>query len=86
MIPLILEMNIVWNNHIKKILFAIFLVTTICAKAQNTQKVEVVKNDNQISDLFKELGQNELKLDLIDILILPAFDITCERIKDHYSS
>ncbi len=49
MIPLILEMNIVWNNHIKKILFAIFLVATICTKAQNTQKVEVVKNDNQIS-------------------------------------
>jgi len=79
-------MSIVWNNHIKKILFAIFLLTTICTKAQNTQKVEAVKNDNQISDLFKELGQNELKLDLIDILILPAFDITCERIKDHYSS
>ena len=86
MIPLILEMNIVWNNHIKKILFAIFLVITICAKAQNTQKVEVVKNDNQISDLFEELGQNELKLDLIDILSLPAFDITYERIKDPYSS
>ena len=79
-------MNIVWNNHIKKILFAIFLVATICTIAQNTQKVEVVKNDNQISDLFKELGQNELKLDLIDILSLPAFDITYERIKDPYSS
>jgi hypothetical protein len=79
-------MNIVWNNHIKKILFAIFLVATICTKAQNTQKVEVVKNDNQISDLFEELGQNELKLDLIDILSLPAFDITYERIKDPYSS
>ena len=86
MIPLILEMNIVWNNHIKKILFAIFLVATICTKAQNTQKVEVVKNDNQISELFEELGQNELKLDLIDILSLPAFDITYERIKDPYSS
>ena len=75
MIPLILEMNIVWNNHIKKILFVIFLVTTICAKAQNTQKVEIAKNDNQISDLIEELGQNELKLDLINILSLPAFDI-----------
>ena len=54
--------------------------------SQEVQQVEVVKNDNQISDLFDELGQNELKLDLIDILSVPAFDITYERIKDPYSS
>ena len=35
---------------------------------------------------FEELGQNELKLDLIDILSVPALDITYERIKDPYSS
>ena len=54
--------------------------------SQEVQQVEVVKNDNQISDLFEELGQNELKLDLIDILSVPALDITYERIKDPYSS
>ena len=40
----------------------------------------------KISRSLEELGQNELKLDLIDILSLPAFDITYEKIKDPYSS
>jgi len=36
--------------------------------------------------LFDELGANELKLDLIDLLGFPAFDINFERILDPYSS
>ena len=54
--------------------------------AQEVQKVEVVKNDNQITDLFDELGSNEIKLDLIDIIAYPAFDITYEKIKNPYNS
>ena len=54
--------------------------------AQEVQKVEVVRTDDQISNLFDELGSNEIKLDLIDIIAYPAFDITYERIKDPYSS
>ena len=58
----------------------------ISLNSQEVQKVEVLKNDNQINELFDELGTNELKLDLLDILSVPAFDITYERIKDPYSS
>jgi len=36
--------------------------------------------------LFDELGANELKLDLIDLLGFPAFDMNFERILDPYSS
>lgn len=54
--------------------------------AQEVQKVEVVKNDNQITDLFDELGSNEIKLDLIDIIAYPAFNITYEKIKNPYNS
>jgi len=64
----------------------LILLFSISVSSQKVQQVEVVKNDNQISDLFEELGQNEIKLDLIDIISLPAFDITYERIKDPYSS
>ena len=64
----------------------LILLFSISLSSQKVQQVEVVKNDNQISDFFEELGQNEIKLDLIDILSLPAFDITYERIKDPYSS
>ena len=69
-----------------KYITLLILLFSICINSQEVQQVEVVKNDNQISELFEELGQNELKLDLIDILSLPAFDITYERIKDPYSS
>ena len=48
--------------------------------AQEVQKVEVVRTDDQISNLFDELGTNEIKLDLIDIIAYPAFDITYEKI------
>ena len=69
-----------------KNIILLILLFSISINSQKVQQVEVVKNDNQISDLFEELGRNELKLDLIDILSLPAFDITYERIKDPYSS
>ena len=54
--------------------------------AQEVQKVEVVRTDDQISNLFDELGTNEIKLDLVDLIAFPAFDITYEKIKNPYSS
>ena len=56
-----------------KNIILLILLFSISVNSQKVQQVEVLKNDNQISDLFEELGQNELKLDLIDILSLPAF-------------
>ena len=50
--------------------------------AQEVQKVEIVRTDDQISNLFDELGTNEIKLDLVDIIAFPAFDITYEKIKN----
>ena len=69
-----------------KYTYLLILLISISINSQEVQKVEVLKNDNQINELFDELGANELKLDLIDIIALPAFDITYERIKDPYSS
>ena len=54
--------------------------------AQEVQKVEIIKTDDQISNLFDQLGTNEIKLDLIDIIAYPAFDITYEKIKNPYNS
>ncbi len=69
-----------------KYTYLLTLFISISINSQEVQKVEVLKNDNQINELFDELGTNELKLDLIDMIALPAFDITYERIKDSYSS
>ena len=62
--------------------FLLFLSATIYINAQTVQKVEVVKNDNQINELFNELGSNELKVDLLDLIANTSFDITYEKIKD----
>ena len=69
-----------------KYITILILLFSISINSQEVQQVEVVKNDNQISELFEELGQNELKLDLGDMIGFPAFDINYERIKDPYSS
>ena len=69
-----------------KYTYLLILLISISINSQEVQKVEVLKNDNQINELFDELGANELKLDSIDMIALPAFDITYERIKDPYSS
>ena len=53
---------------------------------ENSHELEVVKNDSQISDLFEELGSNELKVDLLDLIASKSFDITYEKIRDPYSS
>ena len=64
--------------------FLLFLSATIYINAQTVQKVEVVKNDNQINELFNELGSNELKVDLLDLIANTSFDITYEKIKVRY--
>ena len=54
---------------------------------QNTIKdVRAIKDDKQIDELFDEIGSNELKLDIFDILSQPALQITYEKINDPYSS
>ena len=55
--------------------------------SQNTiEEIRVIKDDKQIDDLFDEIGSNELKLDILDILSQPALQITYEKINDPYSS
>ena len=67
------------------ILFFILLSLTLNGQ-NNTQNVRVIQDDKQIDDLFNEIGSNELKLDILDILSQPALQITYEKINDPYSS
>ena len=46
-----------------KYITLLILLFSISINSQEVQQVEVVKNDNQISELFEELGQNEIKLE-----------------------
>ena len=64
-----------------------FLLCYFNIYSQNTiEDVRVIKDDKQIDDLFDEIGSNELKLDIFDILSQPALQITYEKINDPYSS
>ncbi len=54
--------------------------------SQDIQQVEVIKNDKQVEELFDELGDSEMKLDVIDLLSQPALNIGYEKIIDSYSS
>ena len=54
--------------------------------SQDVQQVEVLKNDKQVTDLFDEIGDSEIKLDVIDFLTQPALNIGYEIINDSYSS
>ena len=54
--------------------------------SQDIQQVEVIKNDKQVEQLFDELGDSEIKLDVIDLLSQPTLNIGFEKINDSYSS
>ena len=62
------------------------LLFYVVLNSQDVQKVEVVKNDNQIEDFFNQIGDNEINIDVFDLLAMPAFDISYEKILDPYSS
>tara|TARA_A100001035_G_scaffold162217_1_gene128302 strand:+ start:659 stop:1285 length:627 start_codon:yes stop_codon:yes gene_type:complete len=69
-----------------KEIFLLIIAFSNLLIAQEVQKVEIIKTDDQISNLFDQLGTNEIKLDLIDIIAYPAFDINYEKIKNPYNS
>ena len=54
--------------------------------SQVVQPVEVIKSDRQVTELLDELGNHEIKLDVIDFLTQPALNIGYEKINDPYSS
>jgi hypothetical protein len=63
----------------KKILLILLLLIPLYNTAQEVQKVEVIKSDTQIENLNKLLGQNEIKIDFLDLLIFPALTLSYEK-------
>jgi len=64
----------------------LFLLLFTKGYSQEVQQVEVIKSDRQVSELLDKIGNQELKLDVFDILVLPALNIGYEIINDSYSS
>ena len=53
-----------------KNIILLILLFSVSVNSQKVQQVEVVKNDNQISDLFEELGQNEISSNTIGTMVM----------------
>ena len=70
----------------RKIIFLFFLSSINLTFGQDTQQVEIIKSDKQVTELFNEIGEKELKLDIIDLLSQPALNIGYEKIIDPYAS
>ena len=64
----------------------LFTILFTQAYSQDVQQVEVLKSDRQVTKLLDELGNHEIKLDVIDFLTQPALNVGYEKINDSYSS
>ena len=67
-------------------LLPLFILLFTLSYSHDVQQVEVIKSDKQVTKLFDELGDSEIKLDVLDLLSLPALNIGYEKINDSYSS
>ena len=67
-------------------LLPLFMLLFTIGYSQDVQQVEVIKSDRQVSELLDEIGNQELKLDVIDLLTQPALNVGYEKINDAYSS
>jgi hypothetical protein len=64
----------------------IFLSIPSLLFAQNKDnEVIVIKSDKQIEEFTSSLGQNELRLDFLDLLVFPALSVGFEKINDSSS-
>ena len=64
----------------------IFLSIPSLLFAQNKDnEVVVIKSDKQIEEFTSSLGQNELRLDFLDLLVFPALSVGFEKINDSSS-
>ena len=70
----------------KYFLLPLFILFFTYCYSQDVQQVEVLKNDKQVTELFDEIGDSEIKLDVVDLLSQPALNVGYEIINDSYSS
>ena len=68
------------------LIIGLIIFSTFSFAQQEVQQVEVIKSDKQVTELFDEIGDSEIKLDVIDFLTQPALNIGYEIINDAYSS
>ena len=69
----------------KKLTLLILLIPFISLSQEEVQKVEVIKSDAQIEAFTSSLGDRELRVDFLDLLVFPAISVGYEKINNSSS-
>ncbi|MCH1547008.1 MAG: hypothetical protein L7S44_00445 [Flavobacteriaceae bacterium] len=66
----------------KNLLMLFFVLSLTSYSQEDTQKVEIVKTNEQIEEFTEKIGKNEFKLDFLDLLVFPALSVGYEKINN----
>jgi hypothetical protein len=63
----------------KNSIIILLLIPLFSFSQEKVQKVEVVKSGTQIEEFTSSLGKNEIRVDFLDLLAVPALTIAYEK-------
>jgi len=69
----------------KKCIIVFLSIPSLLFAQNKDNEVIVIKSDKQIEEFTSSLGQNELRLDFLDLLVFPALSVGFEKINDSSS-
>ena len=69
----------------RKFVLIFIIIPSILIAQNDVNEVVVIKSDKQIEEFSSSLGQNELKIDFLDLLIFPALTVGYEKTNDSSS-
>ena len=69
----------------RKFVLIFIIIPSILIAQNDVNEVVVIKSDKQIKEFTSSLGQNELKIDLMDLTFFPALTVAYEKTNDSSS-
>ena len=69
----------------KKCIIVFLSIPSLLFAQNKDNEVIVIKSDTQIEEFTSSLGQNELRVDFLDLLVFPAITVGFEKIIDSSS-
>jgi hypothetical protein len=69
----------------KKYIIILLSIPSLLFAQSKDNEVIVIKSDTQIEEFTSSLGQNELRVDFLDLLVFPAITVGFEKIIDSSS-
>ena len=69
----------------RKFVLIFIIIPSILIAQNDVNEVVVIKSDKQMEEFTSSLGQNELKIDFLDLLMFPALTVGYEKTNDSSS-